>query len=103
MNALLQPIRQRPIERPRYQNANLADQARWIADNERLLRAYYNLLREWLDVESADDEYAVFCRVQHDFALLSDERRQEMGEERYAEGRSAAARLSDAIAGRVPL
>lgn len=106
MNALpkLAPIAARPIERPRYNNLALYQgPQRWIEDNAAALRAYYDLMREWLDVEDGEDEFALFCRVQHDLAFLSDERRAEVAESRYAEQRAGAERLSDAIAARLPL
>lgn len=105
MNAILKPapIAVRPIERPRYDSAHITDEARWIADNAPALRTYYDLLREWLDVDSAEDEFAVFCRVQHDLAFLDEERRAGARAERYAEQREASERIGDAIAARLPL
>jgi hypothetical protein len=105
MNAILKPapIATRPIGRPRYRNEQIADQSRWIADNAQALRTYYEQLREWLDVDDGEDEFALFCRVQHDLAFLSDERRAEVAESRYTEARAGSERISDAIAGRVPL
>ena len=56
-----------PILRPTYCNRHIADYGRWFQNNERTLTDYWNLL---ITGDGAgplgEDDFFLFCRVQHD-------------------------------------
>jgi hypothetical protein len=54
-----------PIERPRYDNAHVADFAQWFEDNQGALGRWYELTAPYAFPEDGDDFFG-FCATQHD-------------------------------------
>ncbi len=69
MNARLQPIGITPLVRPTYDNTYLGYESEWIAANQASLRAWWQSCEETLGTPLEQDDFEIFCRVQHDYEL----------------------------------